>query len=211
MRRVPPPAEPPTFDRQCRQKGAVALTAWRLAGKTGRPRDLWSPFREQLRDGFEGRCGYTAMLCSGGSVDHFVSIKTNPALAYEWSNYRFIEEWVNKSKQNLDGAVLDPFEVHDDWFELLLPSLQLVLTSRVPAKHRARAQRTIERLHLRDDERIIRQRASWLAEYEARRITLEGLDRYAPLLAAAIRKRDAGRGARGQRVATPGARKRARS
>ena len=58
-----------------------------------------------------------------GSVDHFRSWDNYPELAYEWSNLRFAAEWMNKSKQTADDAVLDPYEVKAGWFEITLPDL----------------------------------------------------------------------------------------
>ena len=121
-----------------------------------------------------------------GTVDHFISCKTNPFLAYEWSNYRFASGWINSSKK--DAEVLDPFQVGDDWFEILLPSLQLVLTGKVPARHRARVEYTLKRLHLQDDERVLRQRRAWYCMYQAGELTLSGLHKKAPLIARAIEK-----------------------
>ncbi len=121
-----------------------------------------------------------------GCVDHYLSSKNHRHLAYEWSNYRYSSEWINKSKQNADEEVLDPFEVEDGWFEILLPSLQLVLTDAVPPEQRARAERTLARLHLRDDERVLRQRQAWYRLYQEGRLTLDGLREMAPLIARAV-------------------------
>ncbi|WP_228019853.1 hypothetical protein [Sphaerospermopsis sp. LEGE 08334] len=53
-------------------------------------------------------------------LEHFLSCENHRHLAYEWTNYRFVSGWVNSSKGTLDNQVLDPFEVEDDWFEILL-------------------------------------------------------------------------------------------
>jgi hypothetical protein len=124
-------------------------------------------------------------------VDHFLSCKHERHLAYEWSNYRFAAGWINSSKQNVDGEVLDPFELENGWFEILLPSLQLVLTDKIPRKLRAKARFTIERLHLKDDERVLRQREAWYRLYREGDLTLDGLHQVAPLVAAAVEKQDA--------------------
>lgn len=179
------PAEPATFDVRCRQPGR----AWMAKNADAkRPRDYWSPFRPALADGFRSLCGYGAMYVTVGSVDHFVSTKNQPDLAYEWSNYRFIDEWINKSKKNADDDVLDPFEVGPGWFEIQLPSLQLKVTDKVPAALRDKAEYTLKRLHLRDDERVIRQRRGWYEAYQAGHLTLDGLARFAPLIADAVRQ-----------------------
>ena len=179
--RVP---EPSDFDTKARQPGLAWLQE---SPDAKRPRDYWSPFKPQLAAGFNQLCGYTAMYEPVGTVDHFVSIHADKALAYEWNNYRFAAAWVNSSKQSTD-AVLDPFEVQDGWFEILLPSLQLVVTESVPAELRARAKHTLERLHLRDDERVLRQRRVWYSMYQSGELTLEGLRKKAPLIARAIDK-----------------------
>jgi hypothetical protein len=84
--------------------------------------------------------------------------------------------------------VLDPYEVQDGWFEILLPSLQLVVTSTILPVFRERAEYTLERLHLRDDERVLRQRRAWHQMYCEGILSLEGLRKTAPLIARAIEK-----------------------
>lgn len=136
-------------------------------------------------------------LSAPGTVDHFVSIKENRGLAYEWSNYRYASGWINSRKQALrSGEVLDPFHVGDDWFELLLPSLQLRVSERCPPKQRALAENTLVALGLRDDERVLRYRREWLVEYERGEIDLDYLARKAPLLARAVQQWEAANGLR---------------
>jgi hypothetical protein len=164
--------------------------AWLASHPEGRPPDKWSKFKPQLSDGFSELCAYSAMYEPVGTVDHFVSCDEDRSKAYEWSNYRFASGWINSSKQNLQSEeVVDPFEVRDEWFELLLPSLQLVATDQVPPEWKGRVTTMLIRLHLRDDERVIRQRHAWYRLYEEGKLTLDGLAERAPLIAAAVRKR----------------------
>lgn len=186
MLKFNPPPEPSDFDAQVRQTG----NNW-LAKNTNtkkRPKDFWSKFKIHLADGFGSVCAYTAMFEPVGTVDHYLCCQNHRHLAYEWSNYRFASAWINSSKGTLDDKVLDPFLLEDDWFEILLPSLQLVLTDAVPPEERSRAEFTLQRLHLRDDERVIRQRQQWYQLYLDGEITLTGLERKAPLIARAIKK-----------------------
>ena len=126
---VPHPIpEPDDFDEKCRQAGKEWLKA---NPDCKRPRDFWSPFRHALADGFSNRCGYGAMWIASGTVDHFLSVDADKTQAYEWDNYRYLDNWINSSKKNADG-LLDPFAVGNGWFEILLPSMQLVLTDAVP-------------------------------------------------------------------------------
>lgn len=190
MIHVTAPAEPPGFHSQCREPG----NRWLAGHPDGDPHDkpLWTEFRPALRDGFGKLCGYLAMRIPKGTVDHWLSTKSRRDLAYEWTNYRFVDHAVNSAKKpSWEGRLLDPFEVGDDWFEILLPSLQLVPTDNIPREARGRAAFTIEKLGLRDGEDVIQLRREWMELFEAGELTLDGLGRVAPLLARAIERRDA--------------------
>lgn len=179
-----PGREPKKFEERCRQRGKAWL---RTHPNAKRPRDYWSEFRSELADAAKDLCAYCAMYEPVGTVDHFEAVSNDLSLAYEWSNYRFVTANLN-SKKGKHGPFLDPFEVEDGWFEIILPSLQLRVTDKIPAKLRPLAERTIQKLGLRDHETIIRQRRAWMSEYERGAANLSLLDRKAPLLAAAIRR-----------------------
>ena len=95
-------------------------------------------------------------------------------------------KWLKQHQH--DCLILDPFEVKDDWFEIILPSLQLVLTNRVPRSKRKKAKFTVVRLGLQDGEVVIRCRKSWFDAYRDRKLTLEGLRDFAPLIALAVER-----------------------
>lgn len=97
---------------------------------------------------------------------------------------------INSVKQAADSDVLDPYEVRDGWFEILLPSMQLVVSRDAPAEIRAKAEHTLRRLRLRHDERVIRQRREWYRMYQTGELTLEGLRKKAPLIARAVELRE---------------------
>ena len=84
------------------------------------------------------------------------------------------------------AELLEPFEIEDGWFERLLPSLQLRVSEAVPDELRERAEHMLDRLHLRDDERVVRQRREWYRMYQSRELSLDGLAKKAPLIAAAV-------------------------
>lgn len=185
-------AEPGDFDAKCRQKGTQWLDANPKANRKGnkRPKAFWTAFKPQLADAFHDLCAYSAMYEPVGTVDHFVPVDADESLAYEWANYRFASAWINSSKQKTE-AVLDPLLVQDGWFEMLLPSMQLVVTDQVPAHMRGLAEATLTRLHLRDDERVVRQRRRWYRLYQQGKLDLAGLRENAPLIAAAVEKQAA--------------------
>lgn len=183
--------EPDGFDERCRKKGEKWLADNpKATRKAKRPKDFWSPFRPKLADAFHNRCAYGAMYEPNGTVDHFKPVDADESLAYEWTNFRFASGWINSSK-NKRPKVLDAFQVKAGWFEVLLPSLQLVAVKQnIPAKLHELVDQTLKDLHLCDDERVLRQRRAWLRMYEEGKINLEGLREMAPLLATAVAKRD---------------------
>jgi hypothetical protein len=185
--RVEPPPEPPGFDADVRKPGEKWLADNPVL--ESRRRAYWSKYREELADGFKNLCAFTAMYEPVGTVDHFVSVDENPALAYEWGNYRYASGWINSSKQKLESnQLLDPFEIGEDWFEIILPSLQLKVSGTVPAEFMELSEFVVKRLHLGDDERVIRQRRAWYGLYQEGKLNLEGLRDMAPRIAAAVER-----------------------
>lgn len=183
MIRVPSPIpEPAQFDEECRQPGLT----WLQTHPEGRY-DLWSPFRDDLAAGFRWRCGYKAMFNQEGTVDHFTSIDADRTQAYEWDNYRYISQGLNSAKRE-DPNMLDPFTVQDNWFRLILPSLQLVLTDQIPPQIRPTAENTLEKLKLINGRNILRRRKFWYNEVAQNNLPLARLEQYAPLVARAIQE-----------------------
>lgn len=164
--------------------------AWLKANPAAkRPKDLWSPFLPELAEGFAHLCGYAAMLDpTGGTVDHYLSWKNHPDLAYEWTNFRFISHVLNSSKRTADDTVLDPYLVKSGWFEIILPSLQMRVTDKVPAAQKAVAAFTLKRLKLGDGEKIVRWRQHYYARFQAGQLDLDGLRVFAPLVADAVER-----------------------
>jgi hypothetical protein len=188
MKRFTPTDEPAHFDARCRRRGR----AWLAANPTyQRPKDYWSEFEPELREAFSCLCAYCVMLTMKGQVDHFVPVAVLSARredheVYEWRNFRYSEGVINQRKSS--QLVLDPFEVRDHWFQIHLPSLQLALTPAVPARHRKLAAFTLERLGLRDSEVIVRYRQTFFELYREGKLTIEGLNEVAPLIAAAVQR-----------------------
>ena len=159
--------------------------------KPKRPPSYWLEVRDDLADAFHERCAYTAMwLSHPGEVDHFISIDEDRTKLYEWENFRYCAGWLNSSKKNIRSTqILDPVAVEDDWFELMLPSLELRVTERCPEDLRERAEFMLDRLKLRNGPEVRRFRLAMLKLYERDGPSvLPHIDEWAPLLARAIRK-----------------------
>jgi hypothetical protein len=179
--RVPQPAN---FAAKAEVPGAKWL---RENPDAKRPKDFWTPFKGDLAEGFRFLCAYSVMYEPVGTVDHFVSCDEDRSKAYDWENYRYCAGWINSSKGNVKATkVLDPFEIEDGWFEIILPSLQLIVSDTIPDEHRERADFVLKRLHLRDDERVLRQRREWYRMYQEGEITIKGLRKKTPLIARAV-------------------------
>jgi len=187
MRFTPPP-EPADFEQQVRKVG----NNWLVKNSTTKPKDFWSTFKPQLAQGFQNLCGYSVMYIPSrmGTVDHYLSKSKaeNRHLIYEWKNYRYALQRLNSCKGTYDQQILDPFELEDNWFEIILPSCQLVLTDAVPAGDRDRVQFTIKQLQLQNSEWVIEQRQEWYRMYLENELNLEGLEKKAPLIARAVKK-----------------------
>jgi len=175
--------EPPDFEQEVRQKGKDWLV--KNPDKTS-PRNLWSPFRKHLAAGFQNLCGYSAMFEPIGTVDHYISCHQDRAKAYDWDNYRFASAWINSSKK-ADDRILDPFGVQDEWFEVELLTFSLVpQIEKIPTSEIEKVKQTQRKLN---NEVIVRQRREWYRTYADGEISLDGLEKKAPLVARAIRKR----------------------
>lgn len=190
MIRVEEVPEPPTFDRDARQPGNAWLAANPRAKADTFP-DLWSPFRDDLARGFRQICGYCAMWTGDPSIDHYFAkeSKEGRPRTYEWSNYRFADRRMNSRKRLLNARVLDPFRIGSDWFEILLPSLEMVVVEeRVPIQSRDDAYYTLKILRLNDDN-ILEIRKQWYIPFVEGLVSLPYLAHKAPLIARAVQKR----------------------
>jgi len=127
------------------------------------------------------------MWIAEGEVDHFLSKRNRPDLTYEWSNYRYIVGSVNGSKGNHDDKVLDPFEIQDGWFEVILPSMQLIATDQLPAALKDKARFTLEKLRLREGTKVVRSRQGWYESFK-NGMPMSELEKFAPLVAKAVKK-----------------------
>lgn len=190
MIRVDKVPEPARFDLEARQKG----NKWLAEHPDARPDkfpDHWSPFREDLAAGFNHLCGYSAMKTTKPTIDHFIpkSSKEGRPLTYEWSNYRFADQEINQAKDTLISGVLDPFEIGHEWFEVLLPNLEMVMTDQVPEGHRGDAVAMLRHVGLGESDFILRIRRGWYEPFIEGDFSLAYVNQGAPLIARAIKKR----------------------
>lgn len=186
-----PPHAPDGFDENVRNPGLAWLERTRERGHRGKPPSYWTWCEPHLCETFQRRCGWSAIFVTSGQVEHFVSQSCcledggDPALIYDWDNYRYIMPELNSSKKRVDG-LLDPYEVGAGWFRLILPSLRVELTNEVPPAVRDRARDTLRRLKLAEHAKIRRVRETWLDVYQRGEVSSSALHRFDPMLAEAI-------------------------
>ena len=192
--------EPRLFDQNCRQPGATWLGLVAHANKDPHGQSQWwSQFQPDLARHFNFRCGWLATSIElDGVVEHWLSCghrkgipSPNRHLAFEWMNYRYATGVINSLKGTLDDLIIDPCEVQPGWFEVLLPSFELVITNILPDPLKLRAQTTIKMLQLRRHKAQFT-RWRWYQRYwNAGNPDLVSLRNDAPLVAAAVEKANA--------------------
>lgn len=187
--------EPPFFHLNCREPGA----AWLAAHPEKDPHEQsewWSQFQPNLARHFAYRCGWLATCIEiDGIVEHWLSCgprngtpSPHRLLAFEWTNYRYATGVINSLKGTLDDQIMDPCEVRDGWFEVLLPSFELSVTGDIPDALKEKARTTIKVLQLRRHKAQFT-RWRWYQRYwNNGNPDLPALQRDAPLVAAAISK-----------------------
>jgi hypothetical protein len=196
--------QPELFEENCRAPGQTWLTTY--PGKDPHKKSKsWSEFKPDLARHFSYRCGWLATSIEmEGIVEHYLSCgnrknehknsipSPHRHLAFEWTNYRYASGVVNSRKGNHDDAVLDPCEIEDDWFEIILHGFQLRITDAIPDRLRAKADFTLEKLKLRNGYHARMARWRWYERYWNNGTPhLDLLEKDAPLVAAAVRKAQA--------------------
>jgi hypothetical protein len=183
--RVQPQPEPADFDAKVRQPGRRALES--------RPEKLpnhWRHCSKQLWEAYRGICAYLCIHIPPGtgarSVDHHAPKRSNPDLAYEWSNYRLVCSLMNARKRDFE-EVLDPFYIEDGWFILDLSGLQVLPHPELDEETRRNVLATIERLKLNDKE-CRDARANYYDDFAASHLSFDVLEKRSPFVAMELRR-----------------------
>lgn len=150
----------------------------------------WRKITDELHGAYSGICAYTCMHLAGtGSVDHFEPKKTDPMLAYEWSNYRLSSDRANSFKGENTG-ILDPFQIKSQWFELVFPACLVAPGKNLPQSCLRAAERTIELLKLNDDDQLVQERCDLIVCLRDGIVQLEFLERRYPFIAVELKRQN---------------------
>lgn len=189
--KVKPQPEPDTFNELVRVPGKRFLKSTRNPTRNQwSTHAYWTKALTDMRESYGAICAYSChwIPATGGrSIDHFNSKSTHPGDAYEWSNYRLTFSVLNGCK-GTDPNVLDPFLVQSEWFTIKFPSLLVSPAAGLKAPLTARITWTINKLHLNDEDKCLKDRFAYVRDYCLRNITLTFLRERAPFLAKELER-----------------------
>ena len=177
--------EPPQFEEDVRVPGRAFLEQVpNPSTKQWGSRPYWQRVLGELYEDYGGICAYTCHriepITGADTVDHFVPKSIEPALAYEWTNYRLVCARMN-GRKGTKRDVLDPFALREFTFALHFPSLQVRPSGECSAELAVEAATTIMRLKL-NDALCVKARWTYIKNYCKTWISFEFLEEYAPFI-----------------------------
>lgn len=138
-----------------------------------------------MRRAYASICAYctTWIPHSTGShsIDHFIPKSRSPALAYEWSNFRYVSARFNSRKGT--QTIVDPFELVPETFVLDFTTFLILPHPELPPDQKEEIRRTIAILRLNDDEDLVVERQTYFTDFRQNHTTFEHLQRRAPFIA----------------------------
>lgn len=179
-------AEPANFDRKVRQKGVKTLKKYpNPTEKQWKSNSHWKNCKNELREAFGNVCCYSCHWVphdtGSYTCDHFQDKKSFPALAYEWTNLRFVCGTLNGRKQN--EVVLDPVGMPNDRLFLDFPSLLIKPFDSLDDRDYDFVLHTINVLGLNDDGTCLKSRLEYVMDYCNQHISRQFLETHAPFIA----------------------------
>lgn len=175
--------EPADFQEKVRAPGEAFLRSIPPGSRIKfQGREYWRASKEDLRQAFGHICAYTSIyveeVTGADTVEHFISKHSQPNLAYEWSNFRFVCSRMN-GRKGIKTDVIDPLLVTHDLFNLDFPSLLLLVNPQSPLA--VIAQTTVKTLGL-NDEKCINSRLRYARLYADNHVDEHYLSLHAPMI-----------------------------
>ncbi|MCI0471585.1 MAG: hypothetical protein L0Y73_08010, partial [Candidatus Aminicenantes bacterium] len=198
VRRQPPPDD---FADKVTEKAKAFLKENPFpTAKEIRSNHLWRDVLPDLHEVFDQVCAYSSLWCplDMATVDHFVPVSAlihiNPALAYDWENFRLASRSMNSEKCNFQD-VLDPFLVRFGWFVMDFSTLMIKIGSGLSPDDYKKVDATIKRLKFNDKEKYFQYRKQFLMDYcdfcsdsDDIKPALRYLERKAPFIAYELKR-----------------------
>jgi hypothetical protein len=139
-----------------------------------------------MRTAYKSICAYSSLWLlphEKATVDHYVPKKDAPSLAYEWSNFRLANLWINSCKY-IHRDVLDPFLIGDSWFILDFATFIIKPNPELPSDLEEAVLKTIKRLKLNHND-YLDSRQFW---FETFRNDISMLEEKAPFIAYEMKR-----------------------
>lgn len=153
-------------------------------------KEYWQQALPGMRKAYQEICTYCAHWIphstGNHSIDHFIPKSQNPALAYNWNNFRDIAARFNSRKGT--RIILDPFQLLPEWFVVDFASFFIRAHPDLLPEQKAAVNQTIRVLHLNADDDLVFERQSWIASYQQGDISFAHLQRHAPFLAYELQR-----------------------
>ena len=189
MIRIKRKGEPSDFDAKVRRPGLSYLKGL-AAGK--RPNwsrhGYWRKAKEDMINAYEGICAYACCEISPSSsaeIDHLHPKSRYRQEAYEWDNLRLCSSNINKKKRDHD--VLDPFDVRDRTFGIVLATGRMVKLKKYDPAYEALCDKTVKVLGLNEHE-YTRMRTDILDDYLRGEITMSNLQKRNPFVYSEVQR-----------------------
>ncbi len=148
---------------------------------------LWTQFIDHAHEAYGGQCAYLACyleLATGEvTIDHYLSKKSKPTEAYNWSNYRLSSLGANRIKG--EKKVLDPFLVQNNWFHVELVSGRIFANPNLSTPVIKSINDTIKKLHL-DNDRCRKMRQIHFIDYIDNKYGDSHLQKINPLVFSSV-------------------------
>lgn len=187
MIKVKQKAKPSDFDSKVRTPGLNFLkTIRRPKGEQWKNKDYWCRVLPDMRKAYESICAYSSLWLlphEKATIDHYIPKNDTPSLAYEWSNFRLANLWINSCKHT-HRDVLDPFVIKDGWFILDFITFIIKPNPELPSDLEEAVRKTIKRLKLNHND-YIESRQFWFDEFKN---DISKLTKKAPFIAYEMRR-----------------------
>ena len=189
MIRIKRKAEPADFDAKVRRPGLSYLKGLAAGEKPNWSRHgYWRKAKKDMIDAYDGICAYACCEISPSSsaeIDHFHPKSRYQQEAYEWENLRLCSSNINKKKGNQN--ILDPFDVRDLTFGIVLATGRMVKWKKYDSAYEALCDKTIKVLGLNEHE-YIKMRNDILDDYLRGEITISNLQKRNPFVYGEVQR-----------------------
>ena len=183
MIRIERKAEPSDFDAKVRRPGLSYLKGLPSGKKPNwSGHGYWRKAKDDMINAYGGICAYACCEItpsSSAEIYHFHPKSRYRQEAYEWNNLRLCSSNINKKKHDHD--VLDPFDVRDLTFGIVLATGRMVKLTKYDPAYEALCDKTVKVLGLNDHE-YTRMRKDILDDYLRGEITISNLQKRNPFV-----------------------------